>query len=85
MRSSRPRRHEGGTGSSVRGAAGPGLAAAGRQDFQRPEHQPRRSLLRQSPQQLLGRERFGQFDFHDLVSPSIPTAKAKGNVIRGLG
>ena len=35
----------------VEGAAGPGLAAAGRQDFHRPEHQSRQSLLRQPPQQ----------------------------------
>ena len=67
-----------GNGDCVYGAArlGPCGASGGSTSTER--NASPGGACRDSRRQLLGRQRFGQLQFHHFVDPSIPTARAKG-------
>ena len=73
-------------GRLVGGAAGPGLAAAGGQDFHRPERPVPAGLAATAAASSPPAGAFRSIRTSmTSSSPSIPTAKARGNVSRGLG
>ena len=86
MRSSRPaqpRRREAATRSGARRRRA--LRLPGGRTSDRLDAQPRRGLRPESSQQFIGGS--GSVSSSSMTSslPSMPTAKARGNVIRGLG